>query len=316
MPHGYGLRPGGCAMSGAAEIRLADLAISRPPWELKIVAVIAATGYFDDSRTDGQVFTVAGFVGASPQWDRFGVEWPPMLARHGVPYFHVTEMADPNGPFKKWLPPQEHESEVMEFFCDITRTIQECQFRAFGTTVRIQDLQRFNSENGLELESYSLAVYGCMVHIKKAYPTDIVNLFFDRIEKVKSRLDKAEEYAVADPYFTSVANFIQPIPLQKGLTFRNVPPIQAADFLAWEARKHHVQQNEWWEMEGRPESWEDRFMHYQEWSREKFGTRLPPPRKSLGALLKQMNFDGMVWDYRALNIAHEARGGAWACQVS
>ncbi|MGP0095285.1 MAG: hypothetical protein ACLPKB_35830 [Xanthobacteraceae bacterium] len=280
------------------------------------MALIAATGYFDDSRTDGQVFTVAGFVGASPPWEQFEKEWPLMLARHDVPYFHMKEMADPNGQFKKWLPPQEHEAEVKAFFSDMASVIGECGFGAFGATVRIKDLERFNSEKGLELDPYSLAAYGCMVHIKQVYPTDIVNLFFDRIEKVKSRLDKAVKYAEADEYYTGVAGFIQPIPIQKNLTFRNIRPLQAADFLAWEARKHHVQQNEWWEMEDRPETWDARFQHYQEWSREKFGTRLPPPRKSLDALLKQMNFEGIVWDYRALNIAHEARGGVWACPVS
>jgi hypothetical protein len=88
--------------------------------------------------------------------------------------------------------------------------------------------------------------------------------------------------------------------------------MQAADFLAWELRKHHIEQNEWWEKDDRPATWLERFAHYQNWSTEKFGSKLPPTRKSLDALLKLSDVQGIVWDYRALCIAHEARRGVWA----
>jgi hypothetical protein len=176
------------------------------------MAVIAATGYFDDSRTDGRVCTVAGLVGNKAQWEQFESAWTPLLERHGVPWLHMKEMADPNGHFKKWLPPQDHRAELKAFFSDVARTINDCRFGAFGATVRLQDLERFNSEKGLKLDPYALAVYGCMVHIKQGHPTEIVNLIFDRIEKVDSRLKKAQQYAEADNFYVGVTDFIQPIP--------------------------------------------------------------------------------------------------------
>jgi hypothetical protein len=276
------------------------------------MAVISASGYFDDSRTDGKVCTVAGLVGSPVQWEQFESRWTLVLDRHGVPYVHMKEMADPSGPFKKWLPPQEHRDEIKGFFSDIAIILNECRFSAFGATVRIRDLQRFNAERGLELDTYALGVYGCMLHVRQNHPNTVIKLFFDRIEKVTSRLDKAQQYAEADGYYVGVTDSIQPIPLQRGFTFREVRPMQAADFLAWELRKHHIDQNEWWEIEDKPMTWDERFKHYQEWSWNKFGALLPPPRKSLNALLERIRLEGIVWDYRALTIAHNARGAIWS----
>lgn len=295
-------------MSAPISIRLSDLCLSGS----RIMAVVAATGYFDDSRTDGKVCAVAGFIGNAAQWDQFESAWSSLLERHSVPWLHMKEMADPNGHFKKWLPPHDHRDELKAFFSDVSRTINNCRFRAFGTIVRLRDLQLFNTEKSLSLDPYALAVYGCMALIKRSHQNKIVNLFFDRIEKVESRIEKARQYAESDNSHVGVADFIQSSPLAKKVTFRHVRPIQAADFLAWELRKHHIKQNEWWEIEDRPATWDDRFKHYQKWSLQEFGARLPPPRKSLNAVLTETALDGIVWDYRALNIAHAARDGAWA----
>ena len=75
-----------------------------------MVALI--TGNFDDSQSVGDVWTVGGYVGYANQWDYFKSLWKEALQRHGVPYFHMKEMADPDSPFAKWLPPQEHSEEV------------------------------------------------------------------------------------------------------------------------------------------------------------------------------------------------------------
>ena len=293
-----------------AQIQLSELSLSRPLGEPKIMA--AMTGYFDDSRSDGQVLTVAGLVGDETQWQEFERTWPLILKRHAVPYFHMREMSDPSGVFAKWLPHRDHVEEVRAFFVDIVEAIGGCKFGTFGAIVRIQDLARFNSEKSLSLEPYALAVYAIMLQIRRGYPNMIVSLIFDHIEQVFSRLEKAIEYAKDDPTYPGAADYIQPIPLPKACTFRNVRPIQAADFVVWEIRKHHIQQNEWWELKDLPSDWNARFEHYQAWSRRKHGTRLPPARKSLGALATRVPLQGIVLDYRGLCLAHEARGGIWS----
>lgn|ERR1039458_945095 len=158
----------------------------------------------------------------------------------------------------------------------------------------------------------NVRIYACMLQIRRDCPDRFVSLIFDHIEKVHSRLELAVEYARGDPTHPGAADYILPVPLPKACTFRNVRPIQAADFVVWEIRKHHTQQNEWWELKDRPSDWNARFEHYQAWSKKKHGTKLPPPRKSLGALMTRMPLRGLVFDYRGLCFAHDARDGIWS----
>jgi hypothetical protein len=77
-----------------------------------------------------------------------------VIARHGVPYFHMREMADPGGVYKKWHPFKEHYDEVAAFFADMTKVIGDCWLRSFFSVARVKDLEQFNSERGLNLEPY------------------------------------------------------------------------------------------------------------------------------------------------------------------
>jgi hypothetical protein len=54
-------------------------------------------GYADDSRPNNRIWAVGGYAGHDLQWEKFEADWPKMLAKHGVPYFHMREMGDPNG---------------------------------------------------------------------------------------------------------------------------------------------------------------------------------------------------------------------------
>lgn len=292
-----------------AQIRLSELAIHAGPPGCRIMA--ALSGYFDDSRTDGLVLTIAGYLGEEWQWNTFEERWQADLDRNGVPYFHMKEFCDPDGPYKKWLPAEKHQSEISQFFGALARTIKLSRLKGFGSIVRLKDLERFNEKHNQTLEPYPLAVYGCMIWIGKCNPQSIVSAIFDRVEQVSSKLAKAQVYAESDTYYQGVTDLIQPIPLNRALTWRNVRPLQAADFAAWEIRKHHLNQNEWWELKDRPTKVDEAILHMMEWSQRRFGTQLPA-RKSLEALLESAEIPGVLWDYHTLCEAHEARGGVWA----
>ncbi len=120
-------------------------------------------GYADDSRPNDRVWAVGGFLGNDLQWEYFEGAWPKVMARHGVPYFHMREMADPNGVYKKWQPAKEHYDEIAAFFSDMIQVIVDCWLRPFFSIIRVNDLEQFNSENGLNLQAYPLAAYGCML---------------------------------------------------------------------------------------------------------------------------------------------------------
>ena len=270
------------------------------------------TGYFDDSRTDGRVLTVAGLVCRVEQWEQFELSWADLLERHKVSYLHMKEMMEPNGPFAKWLPPDKHREEVKGFFSDVAAAINNSGLESFSSIVRIRDLNKFNKDHRLRLEAYSLAVYGCMAQIYSLYPQTLVSLIFDHIEKVYSRLERAVKYARGDITFPAMADYVIPTPLPPRCSFREVCPLQAADFIAWETRKHHLKQEDWWTLNSLPHEWSERFAHFKNWSKEKFGTSLPPPRKSIEAVAKNFRVrGGPMFDYRGLSIAHNARNGVW-----
>jgi hypothetical protein len=73
---------------------------------------------------------------ATMAWEGYKEMWPMALANHEVPYFHMREMADPNGVFKKWHPFNEHYDEVADFFSGLTKVIGYCHLRSFFSIAR------------------------------------------------------------------------------------------------------------------------------------------------------------------------------------
>ena len=270
-------------------------------------------GYFDDSRTSDEVWAVAGYVGSDQHWGTFEEMWPTALANHDVPYFHMKEMADPNGVYKKWHPPQDHDAEKADFLGGLAKVIRYSKLEAFASIARVKDLQRFNLESGLKIEPYPLAVYGCMIILGIEHEDQPIELIFDHVEKVESKLAKARTYADSDSYYAGTFDKINLMPLARGLGFKDVVALQAADFSVWELRKNHLQLSEWFGIEGKPsENFDERWQHFEEWSIQRFGQRRPTMRKSIEALLASGPVTTMVWDYDQLCRAHRFRGGVWS----
>lgn len=154
------------------------------------------SGNFDDSQAPGDLWTVGGYVGYANQWDYFERLWEEALKRHEVPYFHKREMADPSGPFSKWIPPQEHVEEVAAFFKDLVAAITKSGLYMVASTVWLSDLERFNRETGVNLEPYPLAAHACLGIIGEKIddPSCPITAVFDRVEKVDSKLRTARSY--------------------------------------------------------------------------------------------------------------------------
>jgi hypothetical protein len=283
----------------------ADFAIRTWPPEARLVALIS--GYFDDSQSVGDLWGISGYVGYVNQWEYLERLWNKAMADHGVPYFHMREMNDPSGPFAKWLPPEDHEAEVIAFFTDLVGAIRKCGLRMFASAVWIKDLDRFNGEKGILLEPYPLAAFACMSQMAFHYNNVPVTAVFDRVEKVDDKLQKARAYGE----WLRLCDLITSVPLAKGLTSRDVPAMQAADFIAWEFRKALFKMKPWQELSGRPlGDREAQWLHYMEWTRETTG-RDPFLRKSLDALIAEMPTHAVVWDYHQISTTHDARGGIW-----
>jgi hypothetical protein len=272
-------------------------------------------GYADDSRQGDRYWAVGGYAGNDLQWERFEAAWPKIMKKHGVPYFHKREMGEPNGVYKKWQPFEDHAEEVKAFTVDIVEVISECWLRGFFSITRTDQLNRFNSETGLNLESYPLAAYGCMAGLASDLGGHgTIEVIFDRVEQLPSKLATAWSYAESDGYYPEIAECIVPIPLAKNQTFREVTPLQVADFLIWEVQKNHGKIEEWFLQPGKPHDPEQRSAHMDNWSLEKHGTIRPPSRLSLQALINHAAplSNPIIWDYDNLSDANRLRGGKWA----
>ena len=161
----------------------------------------AVRGWLDDSRRDA-IWCVGGYIGGDFHWEYFDEHWPIALRAAGVPYFHMKEMAKPNGTFAKWYPAQDHESELRTFFSSLTNVIAESHLFGILSVVRCTDLYRFNSERGLALEAYPLAAYGCMLLAARQHLRGMpIQLVFDKVEKVELKLATARAYAKSDNYW-------------------------------------------------------------------------------------------------------------------
>jgi hypothetical protein len=274
-------------------------------------------GYFDDSRTDPKVATpnwvVGGYLGDDHHWDCFNSMWPMAMANHGVDYYHGKEIQSPKGHYQKWHPLHEHKDEINGFMDDLTKVIGQSGLRGFASIVRLPDLAKFNRESGLRLEPYPLAVLGCMIAISTEYAFEHLEMWFDHVEQVHSKLVTARSYADSDSYYRD-ENFGRM--LLNGLTdcygFKNVIELQAADFIAGDFRKQHLSIDEWWKIEDKPRDTEAREKHFDEWTLQKYGTPTPRPRKSLEAVVERTPHALFVWDYDHLREAHQLRSGAWA----
>jgi hypothetical protein len=294
-----------------APIRLYQLSVfNRPPKGSVMAALIK--GWMDDSRRSS-IWAVGGYIGGEHRWDLFEAQWLLTLAHHDVPYFHMKEMGDPAGVYGKWHPPQEHRKELADFFGDLAKVIGRSRLVGICSLVRVADLDRFNTEHNLRLEPYSLAAFGCMLLAARDNPGMPTELVFDHVEKAHSKLAKAREYADSDiKYEPGICDTLVTTPLPKALTWRDVPALQAADFFAWEFRKNHENVSEWFDFIDKPDDWDERWDHFEQWSLQKFGSKTPTTRKSAVALLEGNELYAMIWDYKNLCEAHEVRGGVWA----
>jgi len=226
--------------------------------------------------------------------------WRGVLTTHGVPYFHMKEMATPNGAFAKWHPPEKHQEAVTAYLKDAVSAIRDPYLHMFGAVVVLQDLKRFNAEKGLDLRPYSLAAYGCLTQLALHYRDLAVTAVFDRAEDIEGKLAAAQRYTESD-VSPSLTRQVKSLPLVEDLTSRTVAPLQAADLVAWEQRRAYMSLEK-----TRDEQWEE----FRVWSR--LNREYPLQRKSVEALIDAgMSVNLIVWDYHQLSRTHELRSGIW-----
>lgn len=294
---------------------LLDFSVCNPPAPGRLMAVLKA--YLDDSGDPkdpaASFVTIGGYVAEADSWAYFEELWAKALAEAGVPYFHMKEFGDRNGLYRDLKRRPRAESEfVASLVFAITSSADLCPVN----TVRLADLAAFNAATGLSLDPYALDLYGCMIAMRREYPGAEIEVVVDRFDKAMSRMETALTYARMHRGEDLEPERFIPVFLQDDESFKNVTPIQAADFIAWEVRKSCEERKNWsFTQEERLDRQAMR-ESYERWAGayERKHGRPPRARKSYERLREVpfLNPRGLVWDQLTLRQAHERHPDGWA----
>jgi hypothetical protein len=201
------------------------------------------TAYFDESGTDAtsEVVTLAAYVSPVERWTRFTVEWVAVLRdpRFAVGEFKTADWYGKYGEFHKFRDPKRLVN-WRRLWAMLTRLIDK-RVR-FGVSVSIPVRQhealtkpRLPAKSAFR-DAYVLAMQACLEAIQQSEERrgERVACVFDDGHKHKGLAearfrgivrDRGWEESVFDPSVTRASS-------------AQVPPLQAADALAWTTRKH------------------------------------------------------------------------------
>lgn len=248
--------------------------------------------YFDDSGdpsdSDLSACALAGYVGTFESWNFFEPEWREALDRHGAPYFHMNELGHLDGELGKKFGGRENEAARNAFFEDLIKVICNAGLVGFAAVVLKDDLRRFNNERRLRLNAISLCIFACMNEIFCTFKNDLIEMRIDGFDKATSKIEAAVQIAKSHPS-GDASEHIDVNVLSGGFSFKNVLPIQAADFLAYEGLKYNAKRD----------------------------LTLDPPKQriSFRFLTEACDVTGSVWNYELLNELHEVRDGSWPSEL-
>jgi hypothetical protein len=200
---------------------------------------VAISFYGDESETTGKVFTLAGFMAAPNGWDHFVPKWREMLCDTGpypVDAFHSADIEAARPPFDGW--PIEDRRKLVENALDLLTDTNVCaNLYAVSCTFVIPDFHAMDPAFlGNIAKTYEWCYRVLLRSILRSWVFNGYDFIFDEKEKVKGRVEAHFKHAKAildgDPNFAGKLNDII------WRDDRKVIPLQAADLLAYEIRRH------------------------------------------------------------------------------
>jgi hypothetical protein len=272
---------------------MADHSAMLHPRGSEVMALLS--GYFDESETQNSVSGMAGLVGTLEQWAVFEGAWAKALAADGREYLHMKE----------------HREYVTDptLLVPYVQAIEAAGLFGVGHFVVLPHLEAFNAERKCRVQAYSLALYGCLLEMADRFP-DGVDILSDRGDQVGKRIALALDYARTDRFYRHdrwpvIDRKMSIKPIRKDRDIRDFPALQGADLLAWELRRRGHEKIDFLldhKNGDDPDQW-----HQQEidWFLDAKGS-WPAQRSSLSLLLRS-DVETMVWDRRAIEIAHGVR---------
>jgi hypothetical protein len=272
-------------------------------------------GYFDESgwETDPQcsVCGFAGYIGTCDQWKVFEQRWGDALQAYGLPWLHMNQFAHFQPPFERF---KRDSKARIEFMQELFDAIEQSGISGIGHGVILDDLKRFNSETGLNIEAspfcISNAICGLADHLKYTRTQDdTIEAKCDYFYGANKTIGTAFDYLKHDPLYRDCdARIVAMSPTTQG-QWMKVTPLQAADLLAYEAYKSTQSWAEWLKVR----SPDDNLVDYLQWKfaqqpkREWHGER-----RSGIELAHSSALTTMLCDLDRIRELHKWRDGKWS----
>ncbi len=271
-------------------------------------------GYFDESGKENDpefqdsASSVAGCIGTAENWALIESGWARVLRDFEVPYLHMKEYAHSKGPFEAWKGQEDIRADFIEA---LVGSLQDRELYGVGAIVRHPDLHKFNQEYGLEIEAYSLGIYAMMIHSSRQFPDGEIEFLLDKVDRQTKKITIAQQYAATDNHYPGCGNRIKFV-ASANVSSESCIPLQVADFVAYEVLKAHRSKNDYFlkHADRDPTNYP---LDFTLWQARTSGCATFPPKErlSLEKLSTTLPIDGIIWDYKCLCGAHNARGNSW-----
>ncbi len=195
-----------------------------------------------DDATD--YLTVAGFASSTDDWDEFSKKWNARLERHGIAFFHATDLASFQGPFEHWHDLPDRDELRRALYGDLMDLIHSYCYHKLGCTVVNKDFRQTNSKLRAEFapRAYSLAARTCEKYARKwlveewKYCTELaVGIVFEAGDKGSGVL--RQQLAADEGHIPPSFRPKKDTPRDDGTIDYGFVPLQAADWLAWEINR-------------------------------------------------------------------------------
>jgi hypothetical protein len=194
--------------------------------------------YFDKSGDVDQVATVVGgYLATVTEWERFDVDWRLLLAKEGVPYFHMKEFVACRGVFSTGWDNETRRSRFLSQLCEIIAAHVRHSFSWIVINKAFNEVEQEYELSFRVGNQYSFCARGCAAKIRdwlndnecKGRPVEYI---FESGDRGRGFLDSIfERDGLPKPQYRAK---LPP----SGREAQISTPLQVADFLSWEHQKH------------------------------------------------------------------------------
>lgn len=270
----------------------------------------------DNGSADEHRFvTVAGYLADEGSWEGFEAAWRGALHEAGIPWLHMREFGGPTNP--TYAPLRADGLRHINFMLDAVQAIADNLHVCVHATVDMNALRAFVAKHDLEIDPIALALYGCLLKMRQSiHAREPIEIFVDRFDKSESRIAKALQYARAEAVEDLQLSQTTFAAVKEPDSWRSVPPLQAADFVAWEIRKWFEDRRSFdYTVDDKAQGHSHMSASYLKWlaEQEQMRRKPLPERKSYLALRRALGIlpMGVLFDEFNLEQMLNSRPSGW-----